>query len=133
MPAVRSELKPDSSAAHYNLGQLLQFNEHAADAISEYRTSLRLRPDFPAAHVALGAALGDAGNLDAAIAEFRAALRIEPQNALARKYLDYGDCNARPLRCDGSSGSPPSAAACERGRKRLCESRALPAMPRRHL
>ena len=81
-------MKPDSSAAHYNLGQLLQFNGSTADAISEYRTSLRLRPDFPAAHVALGATLGDAGNLDAAIAEFRAALRIEPENALARKYLD---------------------------------------------
>jgi serine/threonine-protein kinase len=48
------------------------------EAISEYRTAIRLKPDDARAHCNLGVARKHQGQLDVATAEFRAAIRLQP-------------------------------------------------------
>ncbi len=74
-----TEVVPGSAKAHYNLGKALEaLPGRLADAIAEYRASLRIDPDHADVHTNLANALAAAGRLPEAIAEYRAAMEIEP-------------------------------------------------------
>jgi len=82
-------LKPDSFAAHYSLGYILNAQGKLDEAIAECRTVIRLKPDSPDAHVNLGQALAKQGKLDEAVAEFRTAIRLEPH--FPQAHTNLGD------------------------------------------
>jgi tetratricopeptide (TPR) repeat protein len=58
-------------------------------AITEYRTAIRIQPDDATFHGNLGEALGRQGNIDEAIAEHRTAIRIQPDYANAHNNLGH--------------------------------------------
>ena len=78
---------PDAWMAHNNLGFELFRSGKIEDAITEYRTSLRLKPDNVEARSNLGFALAERGALSEAIAEYEAALKIQPNYAEAHNNL----------------------------------------------
>src|SRR5713101_6919826 len=61
------QLEPDSVAAHYNLGVVLEVIGDLDNAIAEYRHAIHLSPDLLCAHGNLGIALQSKGDLDGAI------------------------------------------------------------------
>jgi tetratricopeptide (TPR) repeat protein len=72
-------VRPDSSAAHTNLGNRLADKELLDEAIAEFRKAIDLNPKNAVAHFNFGKALGAKNQLDAAIAEFRKAIDIDPE------------------------------------------------------
>ncbi len=77
-----AEAVPGSAKAHYNLGKALEtLPGRLADAIIEYRVSLRIDPDHADVHTNLANALAAAGHLPEAISEYWAAMEIEPNRA----------------------------------------------------
>ncbi len=58
-----------------------------AEAITEFRETLRIKQDCPDTHHNLGVALFQKGLLDEAIAEFREAIRIKKDDAVAHTGL----------------------------------------------
>jgi tetratricopeptide (TPR) repeat protein len=92
--SVAVAIRPQSPAAHVNLGSALQDKGRLDEAIAEYREALHLKDDCIEARNNLGNALADKGHVDEAIAEYRKALHLKedsPQvhsnlgNALANK------------------------------------------------
>jgi tetratricopeptide (TPR) repeat protein len=81
--AVSVELRPDSAAAHFNLGTALSISGRLEEAIGQYRQALQIRPDYARARNNLGGALLRLGNLDEALQNFREALRLDPANGEA--------------------------------------------------
>lgn len=69
-----AELQPDSWAARYRLGAVLQNERRPAEAILEFEQALRLYPDYAKAHASVGINLVSLGRLDAAAAAFERAL-----------------------------------------------------------
>jgi tetratricopeptide (TPR) repeat protein len=63
--------KVGDSAAHFERPVALHEQGKLADAIEEYRASLRIIPGSAEARYNLGVALNSQGNVDAAFAEFR--------------------------------------------------------------
>jgi Flp pilus assembly protein TadD len=61
------------AGAHFDRALALHEQGKLAEAIEEYRASLRIIPGSPEAHYNLGVALHAQGNRDAAITEFRKA------------------------------------------------------------
>jgi serine/threonine protein kinase/Flp pilus assembly protein TadD len=80
-------LRPDSGAAHVNLGAALTEMGQLDDAVAELREALRLDSDFPAAHKDLGIALTAKGQFDEAITECREVLRLRPDDPVAHGAL----------------------------------------------
>jgi len=80
-------LRPQSSAAHNNLGAILQEKGQLDEAIAEYQEAIRLKKDDPKAHTNLGAALHGKGRVDEAIAEYREALLLNKDYPLAHNGL----------------------------------------------
>ena len=80
-------LRPNSAAAHNNLGNALRNKGQLDEAIAEYRKAFQIQPDYAHAHNNLGNALQDKGQLDEAIAEYRNALQIQPHFAEAHNNL----------------------------------------------
>src|SRR5262249_9732800 len=64
-------LQPESDAAYYNLGTVLEAQGRLDDAEAAYREALRLYPEFPAAHCNLGSVLLRSGRYAEALAERR--------------------------------------------------------------
>ncbi len=81
------ELKPQSAAAHYNLGTALTVSRRLDDAAGEYREALRLDPDYANAHNNLGNVLLAQRQFDQAIHEFQEVVRLQPDSVAARKNL----------------------------------------------
>jgi tetratricopeptide (TPR) repeat protein len=81
------ELKPQSAAAHYNLGTALTVARRLDDAAAEYREALRLDPDYANAHNNLGNVLLAQRQFDQAIREFQEVVRLQPDSAAARRNL----------------------------------------------
>jgi tetratricopeptide (TPR) repeat protein len=84
---VAVALRPDASAAHYNLGNALQAKGQLDDAIEAYRTAFAIDPRDAPAHNNLGLALWAKGQRDDAIAEYRKAIAIDPSFAPAHSNL----------------------------------------------
>ena len=80
---ISVKLKPDSAAAHFNLGTALTVAGRLDDAIGEYRRALGLQPDYGVAHNNLGSVLVRLGRPGEALDHFREALRLDPSNAEA--------------------------------------------------
>jgi protein O-mannosyl-transferase len=85
-------LNPGASAAHHNLGLVLQAQGKSAEAMAEFRAALQLQPDYESAEHNLANRLADAGQLDEAIAHYLAALRLDPNHA--ESYNGLGICYA---------------------------------------
>ena len=80
-------LKPDSAAAHYNLGNVLYRIGRRADAIDELKKAVELKPDYALAHDGLGVALFNEGRVREAIEHYQRAVALDPGNADARYHL----------------------------------------------
>jgi Flp pilus assembly protein TadD len=80
-------LKPQSSAAHYNLGTALTVARRFDEAVAEYREALRINPAYANAHNNLGNVFLAQKDYDAAIREFAEVVRLEPDSASAKNNL----------------------------------------------
>jgi tetratricopeptide (TPR) repeat protein len=80
-------LRPNTSAAHTNLGRALYDKKHFDDAIAEYKKAIELDPQNRNAHVNLGNALHDKKHFDDAIAEYKKAIELDPNFAPAHYNL----------------------------------------------
>jgi Flp pilus assembly protein TadD/mono/diheme cytochrome c family protein len=80
-------VRPDSAAAHYNLGNALFRQGRQAEATESLKRALALMPDYALAHDGLGVALHSQGQLAEAAQHFRRAVEIDPRNADARSHL----------------------------------------------
>ncbi len=78
---------PEDAAARHNLGTVYRETGRPAQAIEEYRESLRLRPSSPATQSQLGLALEAVGRREEAVSAWREAIRQEPGNRVAREGL----------------------------------------------
>jgi serine/threonine-protein kinase len=74
-------LRPDSSAVHNNLGNLLRAQGKAEGAEQEYRAAIRLDPKYAYPHYNLGNLLRDRGKVEEAEQEYRTAIRLDPKYA----------------------------------------------------
>jgi tetratricopeptide (TPR) repeat protein len=80
-------IRPQSYAAHLNLGAALSNRGDLENAITEYRQALTLNPKGPMAHNNLANALRKKGDLDRAISHLHQALRVNDKFALAHSNL----------------------------------------------
>ena len=80
-------LKPQSAAAHYNLGTALTVGRRLDAAAVQYREALRIDPSYANAHNNLGNVLLSQKQYDEAIREFAEVVRLQPESAAARKNL----------------------------------------------
>ena len=81
------ELKPDLTAAHFNLAIVLTALGRLDEAIASYRRALALKPDYPEAHNNIGNALQNLQRPEEAVASFQAALARKPDYAQAHNNL----------------------------------------------
>jgi tetratricopeptide (TPR) repeat protein/serine/threonine protein kinase len=84
---VAVALRPQSPAAHSNLGVALADRKDLEGAIAEYGKAIGLDPKGAVAHYNLGNALHDKNDLDGAIAEYRKAIDLDPKLALPHSNL----------------------------------------------
>jgi Flp pilus assembly protein TadD len=93
-------LKPQSAAAHYNLGTALTVARRLDDAARAYQEALRIDPGYANAHNNLGNVLLAQKKYDAAIREFMEVVRLQPDSAAALKNLAaaYAAAGRRPPR-----------------------------------
>jgi serine/threonine protein kinase/Flp pilus assembly protein TadD len=80
-------LRPDSAAAHTNLGSALADTGQLDEAIQEYQRALDVDLTYAKVHNNLGTALEAKGQLDEAIAEYRKALSLGLKLALVHNNL----------------------------------------------
>lgn len=71
-------IKPDSAAAHNNLGNTFAGLHCYAEALASFDRALELKPDNPKALRNRGTALRELGRLDEALASFDRALALAP-------------------------------------------------------
>jgi tetratricopeptide (TPR) repeat protein len=71
-------LRPDSAAAHYNLGVALTRKGQPAEAVRHLRKAVELQPADARAHNNLGVALKEAGEAGEAVRHYRKALELRP-------------------------------------------------------
>jgi tetratricopeptide (TPR) repeat protein len=72
---------------HFRLGIIYAERGLTEEAISEYRTAMRLDPDYPKSYLNLGAVLSEVGRTEEAKDAFRQALRLDPGYVAARINL----------------------------------------------
>ena len=87
------EISADDASAHYNLGVVLQEQEHYDEGVAAYRRAIELKPDYAEAHNNLGSSLARMGQVDEAVSAFRRALEIRPDLEPARNNLANWDKN----------------------------------------
>jgi serine/threonine protein kinase/Flp pilus assembly protein TadD len=87
--AVAVSLRPESTAAHTNLGIALCDLGKLDEAVAEYRTAIGLDPKYATAHYDLGNALYDQRKLDEAVAEYRTAIGLNPKHFGAHSNLGH--------------------------------------------
>ena len=80
--------EPRSFMAHYNLGELLDREGAAEEALRHYREALRINPEWSDALVNIGSVLGRQGKPDEALEYFDRAIAIAPDQALT--HFDRG-------------------------------------------
>ena len=78
--AISAALKPDSAAAHFNLGTAQAQAGRFEAAVVSFRKSLELRPDYALAHGNLGRVLLAQGNQAEAMKHLQEAVRLDPSN-----------------------------------------------------
>jgi tetratricopeptide (TPR) repeat protein len=80
-------IRPDSSAARNNLGNVLGNQGKQDEAVAEYRLAIALDPKNFSPHYNLGYVLGNQGKRDEAIACYRKAIEAAPKYAPAHNNL----------------------------------------------
>jgi len=103
--AVAVALRPDSSGAHSNLGNVLHKIGRLDEAIAEHAEAVRLNRHDALAHINLSVCLADKGRLDKAIAECHEAISLKQCLPLA--YYNLGVA----LQKKGESGREEAIAA----------------------
>ena len=78
--AISAALKPESAAAHFNLGTAEAQAGRFEAAVQSFRTALELRPDYSLAHGNLGRVLLAQGHQVEAMKHLQEAVRLEPSN-----------------------------------------------------
>jgi len=73
-------LKPESAAAHFNLGTALAQAGRFDDSIKSFQDALSRRPDYALAHGNLGRVLLVKGDVPEALKHFQEAVRLDPNN-----------------------------------------------------
>jgi serine/threonine-protein kinase len=81
-------LRPDTTAAQYNVGAVLEGLGRGDEAVAYFRESLRLDPTNPWAHANLASVLNRQGKVDEALAHFRQAVLIEPKGTVI--WFNFG-------------------------------------------
>jgi tetratricopeptide (TPR) repeat protein len=117
---VAVALRPDSAAAHCNLGALLVAMKDLDGASSELRTAIALDPKQVLAHTNLAGVLFDKLDVDGAISECRTAIALDPEHADAHHNL--GACLMRKNDLDGAISECRTAIALEPKRADLYHS-----------
>ena len=122
-------LKPESAAAHFNLGTALAQAGRFDASIASFREALSRRPDYALAHGNSGRVLLVKGEAAEALKHFQESVRLDPNNpqsllglseALAQRgAFDRRDRNAR--------AGDEAAAVGKPGEGDLREARRLPA------
>jgi Flp pilus assembly protein TadD len=79
--------RPNSPAAHINLGNLLNTSGRTDEAMEHYKAALQFSPDSAKAHNNLGLVLAGLGRTDEAIEHFREAVRLHPDYHEAHNNL----------------------------------------------
>ena len=77
---ISAVLKPESPAAHFNLGTALAQAGRFDSSVAAFRTSLKLRPDYALAHGNLGRVLLAQGHQAEAMKHLQEAVRLDPSN-----------------------------------------------------
>jgi tetratricopeptide (TPR) repeat protein len=85
--SIAVSIRPDSAAAHHNLGGTLHAQKKLDEAVAEYRKAITLDPKNALAHNSLGGALYDQNKLDEAVAEYHNAIALDPKYAPAHCNL----------------------------------------------
>lgn len=83
--AIRAD--PNNGPAHLLLGEMLEEDNRAADALQALTEAVRLMPKSAEAHNARGEVLSDLSSLSAARGEFEKAVQLEPTLPLAHLNL----------------------------------------------
>ncbi|MGA2497946.1 MAG: tetratricopeptide repeat protein [Tepidisphaeraceae bacterium] len=104
------DVRPDSAAAHCNLGSALKSQGDVDGAIACFQRALALEPDAAEAHNNLGNACQQTGRLDEAVECYQQAIALRPDYAEAH-------CNLGGAR--GDQGQHDEAIACYREALRL--------------
>jgi tetratricopeptide (TPR) repeat protein len=86
-------VRPETLAAHVNLGAALAHTGQLDAAIAEYQAALKLAPDLGTVHLDLGLAYSRKGDLPDALDQYEAAHRADPGNV--RVAILLGDAQAR--------------------------------------
>jgi tetratricopeptide (TPR) repeat protein len=80
-------VRPDSAAAHYNLGNALFRQGRHHEAVESLQRALAIDPDYALAHDGLGVALYSQGQVVEATNHYRRAVKLDPNNSDARAHL----------------------------------------------
>jgi Flp pilus assembly protein TadD len=78
--AISAALKPESAAAHFNLGTAQAQAGRFEASVASFRTALKLRPGYALAHGNLGRVLLAQGHTDQAMRHLQEAVRLDPSN-----------------------------------------------------
>ncbi|MBN3038085.1 MAG: tetratricopeptide repeat protein [Candidatus Omnitrophica bacterium] len=70
---------PDSSRAHYNLGNEYKEREKHKEALSAYNEAIKLKPDYPSAYNNIGTIYQAQGKEKQAIAAYKKAIELGPE------------------------------------------------------
>ncbi|HVK08660.1 MAG TPA: tetratricopeptide repeat protein [Gemmataceae bacterium] len=81
-------VRPNSSAAHHNLGNALLDRGDPDAAAAAFRAALTIDPKLTNTHVNLGLALKAKGNVEGAIGAYQAALALDPDDKAA--HINFG-------------------------------------------
>ena len=92
---VSAILKPESAAAHFNLGTALAQAGRFERSVQSFRDALARRPDYAIAHANLGRVLLAQGNIADALTHLQQAEKLDPKNVpallgLAEAYAARG-------------------------------------------
>jgi Flp pilus assembly protein TadD len=92
---ISAALKPESAAAHFNLGTALAQAGRFDASVQAFRNALARRPDYAIAHANLGRVLLAQGKLADAIGHLQQAEKLDPRNVptllgLADAYTSNG-------------------------------------------
>ena len=85
---VTDKKYPGFTIAHINLGEALLAGGKTGEAISHFKTAIRLKPDHAKAHNNLGGALFTEGKTEEAITHYKTAIRLIPDYAIP--HLNMG-------------------------------------------
>jgi tetratricopeptide (TPR) repeat protein len=85
--AHTARVRPESAAAHYNLGNALFRQGRHAEATANLRKALALDPDYALAHDGLGVALYTNGQVAEALEHYTRAVELDSHNSEARYHL----------------------------------------------